>query len=393
MKKFDFKADAEKRNEYLVAIRRELHRFPGVGFDVPKTCAIIERELDAMGIEHTREYGPLSVVAEIGPRGNVPVIAFRADMDALPVEEKTGLPFASEHPGNMHACGHDAHMASALGAARSLKPIENELPFRLRLVFQPSEEGAVSGAKMMVENGVLEGVDYVLCQRVAGEVDVGKVAYVTGAACSACAPIEITFHGKSSHATLPHRGSDALAMLFKTYSGIQLMLSREVDPFEKIVCSVGAVNGGHVHNIICDKANMKITLRTFNMELNDFVIDRIRMLAENAAAELGGTVDFDAYVSAPAVVNSEFLADCLKNAANTVLGEGNSYVCNPRMSSDDFSWFSGQKPSLYYWPGVRNLDKYHETALHNNDFMLDEDALLIGENLLIATLYEIAEKA
>ncbi|MDO4572840.1 MAG: M20 family metallopeptidase [Clostridia bacterium] len=384
--------DAEARSAYLIEKRRALHRCPEVGFELPKTRALIEQWLDEMGVAHTRGYGESSVVGMIGRRADAPVIAVRADMDALPVEEKTGLPFASAHPGHMHACGHDAHMAMLLGAARTLKPLEDALPFRLKLIFQPSEEGAVSGAKMMLDNGVLDDVDYVLCAHVTGDFEAGAAAYARGAVCSACTPIEIQFRGKTSHATIPQMGCDALAMMFKTYSGIQLMLSRQVDPFEPVVCSVGVAGGGEVHNVICDRAHMKISLRTYRQELNDFALARIRLLAGHAAEEMGGTADFEAHMSAPAVVNDDFLVDCLLAAGDRVLGHGQIVERRPLMSSDDFAWFAQAKPSLYYWLGVGS-PAWPKTALHNNDFMLDEKALLPGETLLIAMLYEIAESS
>lgn len=383
----------QARAAYLAQRRQELHRHPEVGFDLPVTCEIVERELDHLGIQHTRKYGQSSVVGMLGNRTDAPVVAVRADMDALPVEEKTGLPFMSENPGFMHACGHDAHVAMLLGAARTLQPLADTLPFRLKLVFQPSEECALSGAKMMVDNGVLEDVDYVLCMHVNSQIDTGTVSYARNVANSACTPIEITFYGKTSHATMPQMGSDALAMLFKTYAGIQLMLTREIDPLEPVVCSVGAVKGGDVHNVVCDNAYMKISLRTFQMPINDFIVERVRMLATHAAQELGGSISFSSHMSAPAVVNDNWLVDRFIEAGERVLGAGNVLETRPVMGSDDFSWFSINKPSIYYWLGVRNLEKWPQTALHNNNFMLDENALLHGENLLISMLYEIAEKA
>ncbi len=384
--------DAAERSAYLADKRRALHLCPEIGFELPKTCALIEKWLDEIGVQHTREYGESSIVGTVGTRRDVPVIAVRADMDALPVEEKTGLPFSSLHPGQMHACGHDAHMAILLGAAHSLKPYENDLPFRLKLIFQPSEECAVSGAKMMVDNGVLNDVDYVLCVHVTGDFDAGTAAYARGAVCSACTPIEINFHGKTSHATIPQMGSDALAMMFKTYSGIQLMLSRQIDPMEPVACSVGVAKGGDVHNVICDRANMKVSVRTYKQEVNDFIVDRVRMLAEHAAEEMGGTVAYEAHMSAPAVINDELLVDCLVKAGEKVLGREHIVERKPLMGSDDFSWFTQVKPSIYYWLGVGN-PAWPRTALHNNDFLMDEKALLCGEELLIAMLDEIAESA
>lgn len=379
-----------ERKAYLIEKRRALHRCPEVGFELPKTCALIEQWLDEIGIAHTRRYGKSSIVGMVGTRLDVPVIAVRADMDALPVTEKTGLHFSSEHPGFMHACGHDAHMSILLGVAAALKSYEDELPFRLKLMFQPSEECAVSGAKMMVDNGVLDDVDYVLCAHVSGDFLTGTAAYARGAVCSACTPIEIHFHGRTSHASIPQMGSDALAMMFKAYSGIQLVLSRQIDPSEPIACSVGVAKGGDVHNVVCDEATMKISLRTYKQELNDFVVDRIRMLVEHAAEEMGGTVDYEAHMSAPAVLNDDFLVDCFIEAGEKALGSGKLIDRGPLMGSDDFSWFTQRKPSIYYWVGVGN-GAWPKKAIHNNDFMIDEDALLCGEDLMIGLLSEIAE--
>ena len=379
-----------ERKAYLIEKRRALHRCPEVGFELPKTCALIEQWLDEIGIAHTRRYGKSSIVGMVGTRLDVPVIAVRADMDALPVTEKTGLHFSSEHPGFMHACGHDAHMSILLGVAAALKSYEDDLPFRLKLMFQPSEECAVSGAKMMVDNGVLDDVDYVLCAHVSGDFLTGTAAYARGAVCSACTPIEIHFHGRTSHASIPQMGSDALAMMFKAYSGIQLVLSRQIDPSEPIVCSVGVAKGGDVHNVVCDEATMKISLRTYKQELNDFVVDRIRMLVEHAAEEMGGTVDYEAHMSAPAVLNDDFLVDCFIEAGEKALGSGKLIDRGPLMGSDDFSWFTQRKPSIYYWLGVGN-GAWPKKAIHNNDFMIDEDALLCGEDLMIGLLSEIAE--
>ena len=386
------KEGLEARNAYLVKLRRAFHLCPELGFDLPETCRLVEETLDEMGIAHTRQYGQCSVVATVGTRTDVPVVAVRADMDALPVEEKTGLEFTSRNPGRMHACGHDAHMAVLLGVAHTLKPFEDELPFRLKMVFQPSEECAVSGAEMMVKNGVLDDVDYVLCMHVDAEHDVGVVNYARGASCSACTPIEINFKGKTSHATVPQMGSDALAMLVKTYNGIQLMLSRQIDPLDQIVCSVGVIKGGEVHNVVCDQAKMTISLRTFRQEVNDFAVDRIRMLAEHAAEEMGGTIEYEAHMSAPAVVNDDWLVDRMAEAGELVCGKVNTRERKPKMGSDDFAWFCQKKPSIYYWVGVRNLNLWSQKAIHNNDFMLDEDAMLVAENLLIAMLQKIGER-
>lgn len=190
---------------YVVSVYRELHAHLEIGFDLPLTVSIVKRELDSIGISYTERYGQCSVVAQIGDQSDLPTVALRADMDALPVCEITGLPFASKIDGVMHACGHDSHTAILLGVAKVLKERENELPCNVRFFFQPSEEGAVSGAKMMVDNGCLEGVDVCVCTHCEPTLPTGTIGYRRGPLMAACAPITLRFHGITSHATIPEK--------------------------------------------------------------------------------------------------------------------------------------------------------------------------------------------
>lgn len=180
--------------DYAVTIRRQLHEYPEVGFDLPRTAALVSGELSRMGIAHTGRYGTCSVVADLG-QGET-CIALRADMDALPVEEKVDLPFRSQIPGAMHACGHDSHTGVLLAVARYLKQHEAELPCRARLIFQPSEEGQISGAQMMVENGVMDGVDHIVCTHCENALDAGVLGYRAGDYMAACIPATLRFLGK-----------------------------------------------------------------------------------------------------------------------------------------------------------------------------------------------------
>ena len=274
--------------DYIVRLRHELHRFPELEFDLPKTLAIVRRELEEMEIPFTEQYGRSSIVAFLNPDCRGFSIGIRADMDALPLTEKTGLPFSSEHPGIMHACGHDAHTAMLLGTARALKAVEKELACRVVLIFQACEENMPGGAEALVKDGAADLCDVIVGQHVENWLECGTAGICPGASMAACDPLHIEFFGKTAHATLPQSGINALAMAVETYEGIDRFLATRMDPFEKYVCSVGMMQAGHTHNVIPAYAEMKISLRTFSLETRNFMIENIRQIAENAARSRGG---------------------------------------------------------------------------------------------------------
>ena len=246
--------------DYTVDRYRRLHQIPEVGFDLPKTVAEVKKELDAMQIPYSEAFGQCSLVAYLGKKENAPTLGLRADMDALPVQEKTGLPFASRIPGAMHACGHDSHTAIMLTVAKILKSMEEELPCNVRLFFQPSEEGAVSGARMMVENGCLEGVDRVVCVHCEESIPTGSLGIQIGNAMAACVPMTLKFHGLSSHATVPEKGIDAIAMAVESYGALKAMVKEEAGD-RPYIWSVGVFRAGEVHNIIADLCTQQISFR------------------------------------------------------------------------------------------------------------------------------------
>lgn len=377
--------------EYIVAIRRELHRFPEIGFDLPRTVALVKRELDAMGIPYTEEYGQGSVVGIINGNCTGKTIGLRADMDALPVQETADVPFKSEIPGAMHACGHDSHAAMLLGAARALKRVEKDLKCRVKLLFQPSEEGDVSGAAMMVANGVADDVDMFVGLHTENTLQVGKIGIFSGEYMAACHPYTIEFHGKSVHATQPHRGHDALAMAVKAYNDINLMKCRELDPFAKLVLSVSSIQAGHAHNVITNYAKMLISFRFYNMEVHDLVDRRIKQICRNAAEELDGTVEFTDAISCPAVYNALDVCAVVRKAAVKVVGEENLAEVPQKLSSEDFAHYLTKKPGAMIRIGTRNEAKGCTEAPHNSGFILDEDGLINGSRLLVQFVLEQGE--
>lgn len=369
--------------EYILALRHEIHEYPELRFDLPRTLAVVRRELDALGIPYTEKYGKSSIVGYLNPDCKDFTIGIRADMDALPLTEKTDLPYASKIPGVMHACGHDAHTAMLLGTAKALKALEEQLKCRVLLVFQACEEGSESGAREMVNDGLMDEIDMIIGMHIENWLEAGTVGVGEGACMAASHPIHIEFFGKTAHASLPQSGANALAMAVNTYNGINTMLATRIDPFAKYICCVGQLTAGHTDNVIPDYAEMKISLRTYDVALESFIVENIRSLAENAAAVQGGTVIFHHETKALPVINHPVVRQAVLDAAEKVVGAENIAPMPIKMSSEDFSFFVDKKPGAFIRLGTRNAAKGCVTLPHNNDFMLDEDALDIGSRVCV----------
>ena len=360
----------EELYEYAVTIRRKLHQYPEVGFDLPLTVKAVSDALDEIGIEYTYKYGECSIVAEIGREEKT--VALRADMDALPVVEKTGLSYASKIPGQMHACGHDSHTAVLLAVAKYLKCHEEELPCRVRLIFQPSEEGAISGAKMMVENGVMDGVDHIICTHCENAMDAGKIGICYGDYMAACIPATIRFKGRTSHAALPQYGIDAVAMAVEAYNKMKSMVKEEAGNL-KYIWSVGHFQGGHVHNVIADLCEMDISFRFYDMDFAKRVEKNVRNICNEIAERYGGSVEFIWNMSTGAVYNDKKIVECFeKTARNSGLN-----VCDmpQRMSSEDFGWYLDKAPGMIFRFGTRNEELGCTALAHRNDFCIDEKGM------------------
>jgi amidohydrolase len=369
--------------EYILALRHELHEYPELEFELPKTLALVRRELDALQIPYTEAYGRSSIVGFLNPDQKNFTIGIRADMDALPLTEKTDLPYASKYPGVMHACGHDAHTAMLLGTAKALKSVEKILTCRVALVFQACEEGALSGAREMVEDGLMDEIDVIIGVHIENWLEHGTIGVGEGACMAASHPIRIEFFGKTAHASLPQSGVNALAMAVNTYNGIQTMLATTIDPFAKYICCVGQLTAGSTDNVIPDYAQMKISLRTYDMALEKKIVDSIRTIAENAATAQGGSLHFHEEAKALPVVNDPTVRQAVLASAAKVVGQEGIAPMPIKMSSEDFSFFVDKKPGAFIRLGTRNAQKGCVTLPHNNDFMLDEDALDVGSKVCV----------
>lgn len=366
------KAVSQELFDYMTRIFRQLHMYPEIGFDLPKTTALVAAELDALGIAHTDKYGKCSLVGQIGHREDLPTLGIRADMDALPVHETVDVPYKSRIDGAMHACGHDSHTAILLTVAKVLKSREQELPCNVRLLFQPSEEGAVSGAKMMVDNGCLDGVDAVICLHCEGPLESGTLGIQFGASMAACVPMCLKFHGITSHATLPENGVDAIAMAVESYGRLKAMVKEEAGE-RPYIWSVGVFNGGEVHNVIADLCTQHISFRFYDEEFAERVHQRTEQIIQEIAAAYGGKAELEWHMSCPPVNNDPGLAQQMCDVAEAMGVK--MTVMKPKKSSEDFSWFTAAKPGMLFRYGIYNEQKGCVTTAHRPDFKIDEDAM------------------
>ena len=370
--------------EYIVRIRRQLHMYPELEFDLPQTLNLVRGELQSMGIPYTEQYGRSSIVAFLRPDCKGPTLAMRADMDALPLTEKTGLPYASRIEGRMHACGHDAHTAILLGAARALKAIEAQLPCRVLLIFQACEEGRYTGAKLMVEDGLMDEIDRICALHLEPSIDSGCIGVCPGAAMAASHPIIIEFFGKTAHATLPQTGVDALSMAVRCYMDLQLLLTRERDPLrDECVLSVGSLRAGTTTNVVPDYAEMKISLRAFSPELENRIVRRVCALAENIAHDAGGEAKVTDELKAPTLYNDPALCEQLLSSARKIVGADSIRPVARRISSEDFAFFAQKKPAVFFRLGTRSEAVGSVVSAHCNTYRVDESALPVGAAVFV----------
>jgi amidohydrolase len=374
--------------DYVINLRREIHEYPEVDFDLPKTVAVVKRELDAIGIPYTEKYGKGSVVGYINPEKEDFTIAIRADMDALRLQERIDLPYRSKNDGFMHACGHDAHTAMLLGVAKVLKGIEKDLCCRVKLLFQPSEEGVKSGSVMMIENGVLDDVDIIIGQHVTNLLESGVMGVCPGESQASSRHFKIEVFGKSAHAAQSHTGIDALAVAVRMYEAIQLVLSREVSPLERCLCSVGTLNAGTTHNNVADHAVMTGTIRTFNTKVSEFIFNRMERIAKGLSEETGAKITVVGPLKSVCVYNNPYLSELVMSSMRAVVGEENTVYFKIGMGSEDFSRYGEVVPAVFFRLGTRNTEKGITAAGHHDDFNISEDALINGVRTMIQFVVE-----
>lgn len=374
--------------EYAKQLRHELHRIPEIGFDLPKTLAVVRRELDAMGISYTEQYGKSSIVATIN-EGKPFTIGLRADMDALPVQEQSNNPYPSEHPGQMHACGHDVHTAQMLAVTRRLNDMRDQIRCRIKVLFTPAEEYITPGCKLMAEDGVMDDIDCVLACHVNPAAPVGQVGILKGGINANSMGLIAEFFGKSAHANSPHKGVDAIRMAAEAYIAMQMIVAREVQPQEPCVLNAGAFNAGHTNNVICDYAKIFLSLRTWSDDLNETMERRIRETCEGVAKMCGGTAKVTVTKLLPYVLNNDVMADKLLEVARKVVGAENIEQPQRTLGGEDFAFLSRKKPGVLFRLGVANeTNPNTKMPLHNGHFDVDEACFTTGIEMFVNFVLE-----
>ena len=369
-------------------VRRLIHRHPELGFEEERTAKLVESELDAIGVEHRRvaKTGVVGIIRG-GKQGHV--VGLRADMDALPIQEASGEPFSSEVAGKMHACGHDAHTAMLLGAARELTRTKSDFSGTVVLLFQPAEEGP-GGALPMIEAGVMDDpkIEAVMMLHVDNRIDAGTIGITPGAVNAAADEFHVTISGVGGHGAAPHRAVDTIPCAAATVLALQNIAAREVDPLGSVVVTVGTINGGYRNNVIADNTKMTGTFRTQDPAIRDQLETRARRIVENIAAAYSCKAKLEVFYGYPAVHNDVPLAEAF---AEEMRRHGGVNVESPAatMGGEDFAYFAQRAPGLLVRLGIRNEGLGIVHSGHSPQFRIDERALPVG----IATLAAFARAA
>ena len=375
----DIRALAEKYEGYIIEQRRWFHAHPELSWEEFGTTDHIQEELEKMGLEVHRFEGRPGCTAMIYGGKAVPgakTVALRADIDALPVEEKTGLPFASENPGVMHACGHDNHMAMLLGAAKILCEVKDELEGNVKLLFQAAEETCF-GAEYYVQQGVLDGVDAIYGQHIWAGLEAPYLNVQPGVRMASCDNFTITVEGSSTHGSTPHLGTDAIVAAASIIMNIQTYVSRNNDPLNPLVVTVGKIDGGQRFNILANKVVMEGTCRTHSREMRGKIEPLLRRICEDTAAAFGAKAElkYDAFPS-PVINDHDDLNQIAHDAAVKLYGEEGIKEMPRVMGSEDFAYFMDVVPGIFGFLGSRDAE--HQASNHNDCYDVPEDVLKRG---------------
>ena len=377
----NIRSEILKLQPNLVQWRRELHRFPELGFKETRTAALIATKLADWGIPFETGVANTGVVAMIaGELGSSPVLAIRADMDALPIQEENIISYKSQIDGLMHACGHDGHVAIALGTAYYLWQHRSELKGTVKIIFQPAEEGP-GGAKPMIEAGVLENpkVDAIIGLHVWNNLPLGTVGVRSGALMAAVEFFHCQILGRGGHGAMPHQTVDALLVAAQVVNALQTIVSRNIDPLDAAVVTVGEFHAGTTTNVIADTARISGTVRYFNPALGNLLPQRIEQIIAGVCQSMGAKYELNYQKLYPPVINDPAIAELVRSASVNVIETPAGIVpeCQT-MGGEDMSFFLQEVPGCYFFLGSANPDLDLAYPHHHPRFNFDETVLSAG---------------
>ena len=383
----NIRPEVEAIKDILIQWRRDFHQYPELGFEEHRTSSIIAETLISFGMSPKTGVGKTGVTADLN-FGEGPTIALRADMDALPMQETSGLSFSSKHDGVMHACGHDGHMAMLLGAAKILSQMDKELTGTIRFIFQPAEEGE-GGARYMIEDGCLEGVDEIYGIHVWNYQPVGEVGTKEGPILAAADLFDIIIKGVGGHGATPQGTVDAVIVAAHLIQALQTIVSRNTNPLESTVITIGEINGGHNFNIIADKVRLAGTTRAYTKENRSMIQRRMQEIIDGIAKSFGAEITFNYTDGYPPTINHAGPVKKVLQAAGKVVGPGagEPYLS---MGGEDFSYYLQKIPGCFFFVGsAPDGQRQFGTPHHCSHFNMDESALSVGTSVYLHLVEDI----
>ncbi len=385
----DLKEKIKQRADALysdvVGYRRHLHQNPELSFHEEQTSAFVSERLTALGIKHQKGVAGFGVVGIIeGKNPESKIRALRADMDALPINEVNDVSYKSKHIGVMHACGHDAHTASLLGAAQILNELKSEWNGTIKLLFQPAEEKLPGGASLMIKEGVLKNPDiqFMHGQHVMPQIPAGKVGFRSGLYMASTDELYVTVNGKGGHGAMPHLNIDPVLIASHIIVALQQVVSRTANPIIPSVLSFGKVIANGATNVIPNEVYLEGTFRTLDEKWRGEAHLRMKQMAEDMAKAMGGTCDFEIRKGYPFLYNDETLTAINKKLAQDYLGDENVIDLDIWMAAEDFAYYSQVVPSCFYRLGTRNEARGIDSSVHTPTFDIEEEALKVGVGLM-----------
>lgn len=388
-----FTEKANANHDEMVAIRRHLHRNPELSFQEHETTKFIIDKLNALDIPVDRPLDTGCVGVIEGGKPSDRVIALRADIDALPIAEEGDhkQDFISKNEGVAHCCGHDGHTANMLGTARILSELKDKIEGKVLLVFQPAEEKLPGGGRLLCETGYLQekGVDVIYGLHSYPNLEPGKIAIRKGPMMARPDEFKIEIVGQGGHAAAPHQAVDPIVMASQVVNQIQTIVSRNVDPTEPAVVTVGKISGGSAHNIIPEKVEMLGTVRTFAQETADMIRDRIEAIVKGVTEASGGDYTFDFDYGYPAVINTDWATDNVIDSAGNLLGEDNVKLLeDPIMAGEDFAFYQQEFPGVFFFLGSGRKATGSTYSWHHPQYNIDEDCFKTGAALMASLVFQ-----
>jgi len=394
---------AESLRAKLIEQRRDFHMNPELSNREEQTSRVIAEKLRALGLDEVKtgvgKHGVVAMLKGKLPGGPNSVVAVRADMDALPIQETINAPYKSRNDGVKHACGHDAHMTVQLGVAELLSKMRDRIRGSIKFIFQPAEEGAPAGerggARFMIEEGCLENPrpSAIFGLHVMPNIEVGQIGYNSGPAMASSDRFSITIRGKKVHGAYPHDGVDTVVVAAECVTALQSIRSRRINTQEPLVITLGSIHGGNRFNIIADEVKLEGTMRTLNEEVRTRAIEIMKQTLAGVTSAYGASYELEFGANNPVTYNDPALVEATLPVMRKIAGEKNVFSPKPQMGAEDFSFYQKVIPGFFYFLGVGNREKGVTAMIHTPEFDIDEESLVVGVKVMSNVLLDYLDRA